>query len=231
MKVFVALACLAVCANASLLPAATISTKLISTGHSSSSRSQDAAGNYAFAYDEQHGDGGSSRKESGSGWGPSQVVKGSYTLNVADGRQRVVKYVADGLGFRAAIATNEPGTAAQPAADTSISSPYLPPQQVAPLAVAAPVAIAAPLAAAPLAAAPLGLGLGYNGLAGGALLDGGLGLGLNKGLAVAQVAAVPLATSYASTIDHAAPIAAKVIAAPAIGAWGEGLALGAKGLY
>jgi len=63
MKVFVALACLAVCANASLLPAATISTKLISTGHSSSSRSQDAAGNYAFAYDEQHGDGGSSRKE------------------------------------------------------------------------------------------------------------------------------------------------------------------------
>lgn len=34
-------------------------------GESSQSRTQDAAGNYAFAYNEQHGDGGSSRKESG----------------------------------------------------------------------------------------------------------------------------------------------------------------------
>lgn len=32
MKVFIALACLCVCAQASLLPAATIATKLISTG-------------------------------------------------------------------------------------------------------------------------------------------------------------------------------------------------------
>lgn len=42
MKVFVALAALCVCANASLLPAATIATKLVSTGESSQSRTQDA---------------------------------------------------------------------------------------------------------------------------------------------------------------------------------------------
>lgn len=57
------------------------------------------AGNYAFQYNEQHSTGGSSRQESGNGW----AAQGSYTLNVGDGRQRVVKYIADGAGFRAAI--------------------------------------------------------------------------------------------------------------------------------
>lgn len=51
------------------------------------------------------------RSESGNGW---SGVTGSYSLNVGDGRSRVVNYVADGAGFRAAIATNEQGTAAQP---------------------------------------------------------------------------------------------------------------------
>lgn len=41
MKVFIAFAALCVCAQASLLPAATIATKLISTGESSQSRTQD----------------------------------------------------------------------------------------------------------------------------------------------------------------------------------------------
>ena len=34
---------------------------------------------------------------------------GSYGLRDADGRMRVVNYVADALGYRASISTNEPG--------------------------------------------------------------------------------------------------------------------------
>ena len=34
---------------------------------------------------------------------------GSYGLRDADGRVRVVNYVADALGFRASVSTNEPG--------------------------------------------------------------------------------------------------------------------------
>jgi len=156
--------------------------KLINTGHSEQSRKQDAAGNYAFAYNEQHGDGGSSRKESGDGWG-NKV--GSYSLNIADGRQRIVKYVADAHGFRASIATNEPGTAAKPAAATSISSPYAAPEPVlavapvvhAPIAVAEPIAYAAPLAKGCLGGACGGCLGGACGGHGGYLggLDGGHG--------------------------------------------------------
>lgn len=50
MKVFVALACLCVCAQASLLPAAHLSAKLISTGESSQSRTQDAVINVFFYF-------------------------------------------------------------------------------------------------------------------------------------------------------------------------------------
>jgi len=205
MKVFICLSLFVACVSASGLIAAPAVAHVgaVSTGHSSSSRTQDAAGNYAFAYDEQHATGGSSRKESGS----PGVAVGAYTLNVADGRQRVVKYVADGLGFRAAIATNEPGTAAQPAAATSISSPYLPPAPVAPLAVAAPVAVAAPIAHAPVLAAPIA----------------------HAPVAVAH--AVPAVSSYSTSVNHA------TLAAPAIGhvgvgyGLGHGLGLGLKGHY
>jgi len=62
---------------------------------------------HAFAYSAQGHDGGSTREESSDGHGG---VRGSYTLNVADGRQRTVNYVADHAGFRAEINTNEPGT-------------------------------------------------------------------------------------------------------------------------
>jgi len=213
MKVFIAFACLCVCAQANLLPA-TIATKLISTGESSQSRTQDAAGNYAFAYKEQGPTGGSSRKEAGDAWGNKQ---GSYTLNVADGRQRVVKYVADGAGFRAAVATNEPGTAAQSPADVAMSSPYAPPAPVEPIAHApALLAPAAPLA---LAAPAYGLadGLAYS-----------KGLALAAPVAVAEPVAVPLLSSYSTSINHAAPVLVK--SAPAL-ALDNGLALGAKGYY
>lgn len=93
----------------------------VNTGYSNSYRQQDSWGNYKFGYDEQHSTGGSSRKEEGDSWG-NKV--GSYSLNVGDGRKRVVKYVADGHGFRASISSNEPGVVAKAAADTSISTPH-----------------------------------------------------------------------------------------------------------
>lgn len=62
-------------------------------------------GNYAFGYNEDHSTGGTFRREQG---GPGVMV-GSYGLRDADGRNRVVNYVADAAGFRANIQTNEPG--------------------------------------------------------------------------------------------------------------------------
>ena len=66
---------------------------------------QKGYGNYAFGYNEDHATGGTFRKEKG---GPGVQV-GSYGLRDADGRIRTVNYVADALGFRASVQTNEPG--------------------------------------------------------------------------------------------------------------------------
>jgi len=75
---------------------------------------------YSFAYSANGHDGGSSREESSDGHGG---VRGSYTLDVADGRKRTVRYVADHAGYRAEIETNEPGTESKsPAATTFISA-------------------------------------------------------------------------------------------------------------
>ncbi|XP_003748627.1 adult-specific rigid cuticular protein 15.7-like [Galendromus occidentalis] len=76
-------------------------------GHSNSFRKQDDHGNYAFGYDIKNGYGAvNGRKESGS----HGAVVGSYYIGDVDGRHRSVHYVADKLGFRAQIKTNEPGT-------------------------------------------------------------------------------------------------------------------------
>jgi len=123
----------------------------VNTGSSTQYRSQDNLGNYAFGYNEQHSTGGSFRREQSDVLG-NKV--GSYGLTDADGRVRVVNYVADGHGFRAAIATNEPGTAAQPAASTSISSPHV--------VAAAPVLHAEPAIHSPVVA-PYGHELGHHG--------------------------------------------------------------------
>lgn len=42
-----------------------------------------------------------------------------YGLKDKDGRARIVKYVADSMGFRASIKTNEPGTSDADAADAT----------------------------------------------------------------------------------------------------------------
>jgi len=191
MKIFVCLFALLAYANASALLAAPVlaAPAHLSTGSSTQSRTQDAAGNYAFAYNEQHGTGGSSRSESGTPLG----TVGSYSLNVGDVRQRVVKYVADGLGFRASISTNEPGTEAKAPASVAINAPAA--------VVAAPVAVAAApvaaYAAAPAYAAPAYPAPAY----------------------AAPVAIAPAVSGYSSSINHAAPAVfaapAKVLAAPA----------------
>jgi len=119
-----------------------------STGQSSQFRTQDNAGNYAFGYNEDHATGGTFRRESGNAAG--QVV-GSYGLRDIDGRVRTVNYIADDAGFRAAIATNEPGVEPKDPADATINKgAVIAPAQIV-AAPAAPIAVAAP---APILAAP-----------------------------------------------------------------------------
>nr|XP_037281335.1 cuticle protein 14-like [Rhipicephalus microplus] len=91
-------------------------------GTSTQHRSQDISGAYSFGYNENHATGGTSRWESGDGVGNK---RGSYSLRGADGRWRTVKYVADGAGFRAAVSTNEPGTAPSSPASAGINAPIL----------------------------------------------------------------------------------------------------------
>ncbi|KAG8191842.1 hypothetical protein JTE90_022831 [Oedothorax gibbosus] len=64
---------------------------------------------YSFNYNAETEDGGSSaRQEAGDGAGK---VQGSYTVTDLEGHSRTVEYVADELGFRANVRSNEPGTA------------------------------------------------------------------------------------------------------------------------
>uniref|UniRef100_A0A2L2Y7L6 Cuticle protein 14 isoform b n=1 Tax=Parasteatoda tepidariorum TaxID=114398 RepID=A0A2L2Y7L6_PARTP len=130
MKVFILLSVLAVSQAAVLL----------GTGASSQYRSQDGLGNYAFGYNEGHPSGATFRKESGS----NGVVAGSYGLTDADGRQRIVNYVADAAGFRADIKTNEPGVEPKDPAHAAINKAGLVVAPAAPIAYAAPVPAALP---------------------------------------------------------------------------------------
>ncbi|GIY60756.1 hypothetical protein CEXT_718541 [Caerostris extrusa] len=66
---------------------------------------------YQFSYSAPAIGGGSTHEgESGDAYGRKT---GTYTVQNEDGSERVVQYVADEDGFRASIATNEPGTANQ----------------------------------------------------------------------------------------------------------------------
>ncbi|GBM08107.1 Cuticle protein 14 isoform b [Araneus ventricosus] len=132
---------------------------LLSTGGSTQYRAQDNIGNYNFGYDEGHLSGGTFRKEAGDVFG-NKV--GSYGLRDADGRVRVVNYVADAAGFRADIKTNEPGVEPKdPAATTINKALAVVPAAPAIAAYAAPAAVTtyaaapAPLATYAAAHAPL----------------------------------------------------------------------------
>lgn len=97
-------------------------------------------GNYAFGYDEGHSTGGTFRKESGDAYGNKF---GSYGLRDADGRLRIVNYVADAGGFRADIKTNEPGVEPKDPANTAINkSGFIAAPSVAAVSYVAPAAIA-----------------------------------------------------------------------------------------
>ncbi|XP_054717795.1 adult-specific rigid cuticular protein 15.7-like [Uloborus diversus] len=80
---------------------------------------------YSFSYTaiNEDGVGQSSRTETADGTGK---VEGSYTLTNDEGHTRIVDYIADQDGFRAAIRTNEPGTDNKNPADVVIESagPY-----------------------------------------------------------------------------------------------------------
>jgi hypothetical protein len=173
-----------------------VDATVLNTGSSVVQRSDDGHGNYAFAYKEQHASGGTSRSEKG---GPG-YASGSYTLNDHDGRQRVVQYVADAHGFRAAIKTNEPGVdSKEDPADVSINGGKI--LAAAPvLAVAEPLAYAAPRLgyAAPLAYGAVPEAYGYG-------LGGPLG-------------------SYSVKVNHVAlpELGPKVIAAPLALGYGYG---------
>lgn len=81
-----------------------------------------AHGNYDFGYgikDDNHGS-ESFHKESGD---HANNKWGSYGLRDADGRWRIVNYVADKHGFRAAIQSNEPGVASVNSAHVSVNEP------------------------------------------------------------------------------------------------------------
>ncbi|CAN8017481.1 unnamed protein product, partial [Ixodes persulcatus] len=168
LKVFIILALVA---GAS---AGVVENTVAESGVSTQHRTQDELGNYNFGYDERHTSGGSWRKESGDANGNTV---GSYGLTDADGRVRVVHYVADSHGFRASVATNEPGTAPSSPSGVGINAPMGPTGphgdvtldgvslSVAPIDVAAtpavsladasPVAVPAPVAYAAAAAAPI----------------------------------------------------------------------------
>ncbi|XP_055934213.1 cuticle protein 14-like [Argiope bruennichi] len=106
-------------------------TYTIPTGDSSHYNSADNLGNYNFGYDESHVAGGSFRKESGDAYGNKY---GSYGLTEADGRTRLVSYVADAAGFRADIKTNEPGVESKDPAATTINKAFYSSSYVAPVA-------------------------------------------------------------------------------------------------
>ncbi|OQR77285.1 cuticular protein-like [Tropilaelaps mercedesae] len=87
------------------------------TPYSKNYRSEDGRGNFNFGYDIEDGlGGGQFRRESGNTAGER---RGSYGFRSADGRVRVVHWVADHFGYRAAIVSNEPGVIAHSPADVS----------------------------------------------------------------------------------------------------------------
>lgn len=138
---------------------------VVPTGSSQQYRSQDNLGQYAFGYDESGATGGTFRHEKSDAAG-NRI--GSYGLRGADGRIRIVNYVADANGYRASVQTNEPGTESRDTGSVAMNRPVTlaleaapipdagPVQEYAqePVPVVAPVAVAGAPAPVPIVAAP-----------------------------------------------------------------------------
>lgn len=118
-QVFICLASFVAVASAShLIGAPAAIPAAVNTGSSSQYRSQDNLGQYSFGYDEAGATGGSFRQEKSDALG-NRV--GSYGLTGADGRVRIVNYVADANGYRANVQTNEPGTESRDTAGVAMN--------------------------------------------------------------------------------------------------------------
>lgn len=89
----------------------------LSTGTSKQFRTEDNLGNFNFGYDESHNTGSTSRREENN----NGIRRGMYSLYDADGRQRIVNYVADENGFRAQVQSNEPGFEQKDSADVLVT--------------------------------------------------------------------------------------------------------------
>ncbi|XP_035219923.1 cuticle protein 10.9-like [Stegodyphus dumicola] len=76
---------------------------------------------YSFGYSMKNAHGEQHRHESSNGAGR---VTGSYGFVDEHGIHRIVHYIADHLGFRAKIITNEPGTANQNPAGVIMESTH-----------------------------------------------------------------------------------------------------------
>ncbi|XP_022655667.1 glycine-rich cell wall structural protein 1.8-like [Varroa destructor] len=74
---------------------------------------------YSFSYSADDAEGSHSHSAQGDAQGR---VSGQYTIQLADGRSRTVKYTADEHGYRADIVTNELGTESKNPADVTIQS-------------------------------------------------------------------------------------------------------------
>ncbi|XP_074595354.1 adult-specific rigid cuticular protein 15.7-like [Brevipalpus obovatus] len=168
MKVIVLLALVAY-THANAIGYGHAAVGIANTGASAVQRTDDGYGNYAFSYKENGATGGTSRAEAGDAHGNK---KGSYSLGVIDGRERVVDYVADGHGFRASVRTNEPGTAPLAPAAVVMHAPDA-------VGIAAATAKAAAPTLAGLAAGPV---IGYGGYGHGGYAGYGAGLGYAGGL-------------------------------------------------
>ncbi|OQR78806.1 pupal cuticle protein Edg-84A-like [Tropilaelaps mercedesae] len=94
---------------------------------------------YSFEYSASDPEGSHSHSSTSDG----KTVTGEYSINLADGRMRTVKYRADENGYRAEIMTNELGTESKNPADVTIESSALTAAEAA-LQAPAPTPVAAP---------------------------------------------------------------------------------------
>lgn len=109
-------------------------------------------GEYDFGYSEGHLSGSTFRRESGDALG-NKI--GSYGQKLADGRVRIVNYIADKDGFRVYLTSNEPGVSLQEPASVAINKPAVLPFNAAPVVPIAPVAAVPPPLPPPPPPAPV----------------------------------------------------------------------------
>ncbi|OQR73607.1 cuticle protein 10.9-like [Tropilaelaps mercedesae] len=77
---------------------------------------------FDFTYSSEDAEGTHSHSQQGDASGR---ITGEYTIRLADGRSRTVRYTADENGYRAEVITNELGTESKNSADVTVQSSAL----------------------------------------------------------------------------------------------------------